>query len=294
MDMPSSRLPLTRRRFLGAGALFGAGITLTACDEVFPQAPQTSEALARLGGVIKGAQERQRRAGNKAMATFLGEQHTLVLQESLRQCGEDKNGNPPQECADAAHGGSSEGQLDSAYTEALQEDGPEAGHSLVAGLYAAYMTTQERAPRKPRITPQVADGFRGEGQDGQLSDLLKMSYAAIYSSGPALAQADEGARPPIETTANRLRTLRDATIEVLDELGANVPTPEAAYTSDEPGDSLFYPTLRPITVQLRRLAGMGGTAEARIFAATWCGLVSRGEAALERNPLQVTLRGEPS
>ena len=94
MNMTSSRPLLTRRRFLGASTLLGAGLAISACE--FGEEPQANEQLIDLATALRSAQKNFQAKRAKKWSGFLGMQYDLVTEEALRQCGTDSEGNAPQ------------------------------------------------------------------------------------------------------------------------------------------------------------------------------------------------------
>ena len=315
MNTTSSSFPLpllSRRRFLSAGALVGAGLTLASCDKglAFGGQPAPTEQLVELAAAVKNQQQKMASAKLEKWHAFLGQQHDLLAKEVRRQCGSDKDGNPPQQCgdeADEATSGSEKIFLDKLYPAALSNDGKElsadqreqlgAQNSLIAGLWGAYSAAKESDYSLPEFS-------RGVGSAEDFQALLPLTYGAIYASGVALAKvpaADGQTRSQIQDVANQLRVLRDQSIDVLRSHGADVPSPESGYSqgdADEKTDAAayLYPTLTPISVQLRRITEHANDDRAVQFAAGWVRANSHAEATLERlqgkDPLDMPLRGQ--
>ena len=299
-----SRQPLSRRRFLGTSALLGAGLTLSACETglaSFSKEPEPNEQLVRLAAAIKNSQR------DPKWSKFLGKQYDLVQQEALRQCGVDKDGNTPQQCKEkflnADNAQADQGiSLKEAYERAL--DGDQKG--LVAGLYAAYVAANQKMSQTnahpPRVSKEIADGFSDAA--AEFGTVLTLTYGAIFATGVALAKdATPDGSASIQKIANELRTLRDHCIDVLEELGAEVPAPEPGYTQGKADNmtaaaEYLYPTVLPISVQLRRISARATNPQAVEFATGWLKATACDEAALERlqgkDPRKITLRGEPA
>ena len=309
MNMTSSRPLLTRRRFLGVGTLFGAGLAISACD--FGEEPQANEQLIDLATALRSAQKNFETKRAKKLSEFLGKQYDLVTEETLRQCGTDSEGNAPQGCQDkiseTKNAPRKAVSLDKAYARALTSElGAQA--SLIAGLFAAYKAAgdNERPDHPAEVNAEVVEGFSNRDVDvaAELRTLLTLTYGAIYASGVALAKSSEDkTRSRIQSLADQLRVLRDLTTEVLEELGTEIPAPEPGYTqceADGKPDAVeyFHPTVLPISTQLRRITELAANEMAVAYAADWLKTTACGEAALERlqgkDPKDVPLRGEPA
>lgn len=309
MNMTSSRPLLTRRRFLGAGTLFGAGLAISACE--FGEEPQANEQLIDLATALRSAQKNFEANRAKKWSEFLGKQYDLVTEETMRQCGTDSEGNAPEGCAEKVSETKNAPRkavsLDKSYTRALTgELGAQA--SLIAGLFAAYTAAgdNERPDHPAEVKAEIIEGFSNPDVDvaAEFRTLLTLTYGAIYASGVALAKSPEDkARSRIQSLADQLRVLRDLTTEVLEELGSQVPAPEPGYTqgkADEKSDAVEYfrPAVQPITTQLRRITELATNEQAVVYAADWVAANAWGEAALERlqgkDPKDVPLRGEPA
>lgn len=309
MNMTSSRPLLTRRRFLGASTLLGAGLTISACD--FGEEPQANEQLLELATALRSAQKNSEAKQAKKWSGFLGKQYDLVTEETRRLCGTDSKGNTPQGCvekiSETKNAPRKAVSLDKVYDRALNSE-LGAPASLIAGLSAAYQaaSNKERLKHPIEVSAEVVEGFSNPDVDvaAEFRTLLTLTYGAIYASGVALAKSPEDkTRSRIQSLADQLRVLRDLTTDVLEKLDSEVPTPEPGYTQGEADGKqsaaeYFHPTLLPITTQLRRITGLASNAQAVAYAAKWVGANAWGEAALEwlqgKDPKDVPLRGEPA
>ena len=309
MNMTSSRPSLTRRRFLGASTLLGAGLAISACE--FGEEPQANEQLIDLATALRSAQKNFQAKRAKKWSGFLGMQYDLVTEETLRQCGTDSEGNAPQGCqekiSETKNAPRKAVSLEKAYDRALTSElGAQA--SLIAGLFAAYKAAgdNERPTTPTEVSTEVVEGFSNPDVDvaAEFRSLLTLTYGAIYASGVALAKSPEDkTRSQIQSLADQLRVLRDLTDDVLEELGAEIPAPEPGYTqgeADGKSDAVeyFHPTVLPISTQLRRITELAVNEKAVAYAADWLKTTACGEAALERlqgkDPKDVPLRGEPA
>ncbi|KAB3523357.1 DUF4439 domain-containing protein [Corynebacterium sp. zg254] len=291
-------VPYSRRQLFALAGLLGTtAVATSACttDVFTPKVNLNSRVLDAYGAAV------QRSAEGDAWAPMFAEQADIVKQEFLRQCGTDRDGNPPQECVDALETPSATLPVEQALLVALQDGDP--GGTLT-GLYAAAATAQaapELAEAKALNLDEVAAGHKQHGES--LAHLMDLIYAAVYATGVAMA-ADGGAHQNLlGSLATRLRSLRGQVHTILESLGAEVPEPQAGYVSPDgtPHNAAeaaryLYTAIRPVTHQMRSLASMGNNPTAREFDARWAGLIARGEAGLEpifgEDPHATAIRGE--
>lgn len=311
-----SRRWLLSRLPLGAAIIGTSALGLSACSqdsvtELFSTNPSPNELLQTLAAQLSAAGNS---SPDPAMSAFLNAQSELVTQEVLRQCGVDNQGNPPASCTKDFSLHSPPADPEVAYMDLITtaaQDMPadvaryvEEQFPLVVGLYAAFATTQAQ-PNPGAVAllekQAIAEGLKTAAE--QLAKLVEFAHAAIYAAGLAMAHA--GSQVGIySSVAARLRELRDAAMDALQNLSQGVPEAAAGYSLPpelaQPTDSassaaMFHAVLIPITRQLRLIAVQADTVAAREWVARWCGLIARGEAAMERiqgtNPLDITVRG---
>lgn len=346
---PVPRTVIGRRAFLHttAGAVtIGSAALLSSCstsvEEIISGKPTPDPALVELRKELLALSQRHAAAGESSLTSFYESQAEAISAEQKRLCGVDREGNPREDCgpdpSDAAagtgavsgsNGGNDTDAAESAYLNILSQSTESVTSSvarqlaaeqiLVAGLYAAFSTTQASAtwdaieaidrtsltPALKEMTTSDASVPRGATPTGeQMRTLLSLCYESLYASGLALAADDGTFRPVITVTADRIRALRNDLINAF-KGNEDVPAPNAGYRL--PGDGqrpaspraaaeLFHSTLIPMTQQLRSLTGAAGGSYAGEFFGRWTGITARSEAALERglgiNPLAQIARGE--
>ncbi|HIW95610.1 MAG TPA: ferritin-like domain-containing protein [Candidatus Corynebacterium gallistercoris] len=313
-----SRRWLLTRSALGAAVLGSGALTLTACAEggltqVFSTSPSPNEMLQTLAAELSAASSSATEPG---MGAFFTTQANHVTQEVLRQCGVDDEGQSPQACTEPAALSGAPRDPEAAYMAVITTDPADMPANdarfvtdqfpLLVGWYAAFATTESQPNLGAVATLEqqpYAEGFAERTAPEQLATLVDLTHQAIYTSGLAMAHAG-GQLGIYAAVAARLRELRDAATAALHTLGHPVPEAAAGYsvpeTRPQPSDSsrsaeLFHEVLVPVTHQLRHLAVSAESPVAREWVARWCGLIARGEAAMEsiqgKDPLDVTVRG---
>ncbi|WP_295643255.1 DUF4439 domain-containing protein [uncultured Corynebacterium sp.] len=318
-------LRVGRRGFLLAGLATAGALGLNACStdggsltEVFAAAPQPDEQLVDFYWALKDAAEAASKNKNSeftAPAKAYEEQAAVLAKEISRQCGHDDEGNAPEKCTatttepprPAAEPLNSDSELRDKALGVISSVADETVAGLVTGMYAALAVAANAAEldKAQRLDEKaVAAGFGGADSEGLkgLVSAVDMAYGAIYVSGLALAADGGPNRETLRAVADRLRDFREATRGVIEESGATMPVPQASYTSPSGAPknsssalSTQLEVTQPITKQLRFVVTKTAQPEAREFAARWCGLVARLEAAIERaqgeDPLTRATRG---
>lgn len=304
----------------------------TSLTGVFAASPQPDEKLVNFYWALKDAAEAasgKKAAGLNATAKVYEDQAALLAKEISRQCGRDDEGKAPEKCtattapsarpsaANDSNTAPNDEELrmnaltlitapaSSDKEDALQSNRTVAG--IATGIYAALAVASNSAALEEaqRIDEKaVADGFGGAQGEAlkALADAIDMTYGAIYVSGLALAADGGNNRETLRAVADRLRDFRESALAVLEAATADQPIPQASYQppGGAPKDSASaletqLKCTQPITKQLRFLVTQTNRSESREFAARWCGLIARLEAALERaqgnNPLDHATRG---
>ena len=300
---------VSRRRFFAlSGAVGVAAMSLSACttdavENALSSSVDPNELVAQALSALRG-----RATSGDAWSNFYDAQFTVLKQEFLRQCGTNKAGDMPQSCQDRLNEIPDNGTQDTSPQDALLA-AAKAGDAggVLTGLYAA-ACIEAAAPDTESVDAlDLGAVSGGHNKDSDtFTNLLEFTYAAVYASGVALA-ADGGTNATVlRALATRLRALRDDCGELLDHLGVDVPRAAAGYTAleqlglSEPTDTVsgaqyLHSAMAPLTQQLRMLASVATSPEAREFDARWCGLCARGEAVLEEmfgsNPQDTVIRG---
>ena len=321
---------LDRRSVLLAGLVTAGTATVSACTsdgssvtELFSSAPQPDEQLVNFYWALKDAAEAasvQKKNFSAPAKTYL-QQAEVLSKEISRQCGRDNQGNAPQECTSATNTPPA-GTVKATSDEQLRQRalrlitstaGSENGREqesnrtvagLATGIYSALASAGDSAELEKAQRLDAATVAQGFGTaTGALRNAIDMTYGAIYVSGVALAADGGQNRETLRAVADRLRDFREAALGVVEKAGEEKPVPHASYRLPD-GDfrdsaaavkGQLHAT-QPLTRQLRFLVTQTDQAEAREFAARWCGLMGRLESALERaqgrNPLAQAARGE--
>ncbi|WP_420099860.1 hypothetical protein [Corynebacterium sp.] len=305
------RRPSGRRLLAVGAALCVTAGTLTACSTEPPRPDESLESLVHQLDALDGTPAADGTA-------IFADQARAVSAEIVRQCGTDRDGNPPQDCGAPAPGELTEApSVDEVRTQmrdlidgadtggdaAPDEDGQRDRAVLLTGLHAALATLDDRSAGGSAIDQDLIDaGYGGDpavsAQTAEaLAPVTDLVDQAVFLSGVVLPVAGaDGAT--VTTVGDRMRTVRDAVAPasgVAAEAGYRMPEGVSAPTDAASAATVLLEAVHAVTVSLRRAVD-DVSADDRTLTAVLCAVAARSEAALEDavgdDPLDVSIRGE--
>lgn len=305
--MPRRR-PVVRRVLAASAALTVATVSLTACSTEPPRPDENLESLVQQLDALDGTPV----AGGTGI---FADQSEAISGEIVRQCGTDRDGQPPENCgartlealADtpAVEGVRSRMlQLidgdDAASDTAPDDDGERDRAVLLTGLHAALATVDDSSAGGPAIDQEMIDaGFDTDSQDtaAGLAATTELVNQAVYLSGVVLPVAGTN-RDTVTTVSTRMRTIRDTVTPasgVAADAGYSTPDGFTPPTDAATAASVLLESVHAVTVSLRRAVDEVSDND-RALVAMLCAVSARSEAALEdalgEDPLAVSVRGE--
>lgn len=316
---PAGSRGATGRRTVLAVALSVATVgALSACVVDEPEPDADLQALVQQLESMDGSTV----AGGTAMFT---EQADALAEEIVRQCGTDREGNPPENCGVSDHGENGEESDGSVTVTEVRTsmldliDDWDGGDRelerdravLLTGLYAALATIEDSDAGGPAIGQDLLDeGFPSASvQDGDSDDAVADSTAealapvtglvnqAVYLSGMVLPVSGDN-RGTVTMVGDRMRLVRDmatAASGVPAEVGYSTPEGFTEPTDAASAAEALLAAVHAVTVGLRTAVNEVDEAD-RSTVAMLAAVSARSEAALEdavgTDPLATSIRGE--
>ncbi len=305
------RRPAARRVLAVGAALSVAAASVTACSTEPPRPDENLESLVQQLDALDGTPV----AGGTAI---FADQSEAISGEIVRQCGTDRDGQPPENCgaqtlealADAPAVEDVRSRMlrlidgeDADSDTAPDDDGERDRAVLLTGLHAALATVDDSSAGGPAIDQDMIDaGFDGgtdvsEDTASALAPATELVNQAVYLSGVVLPVAGAN-RDTVTTVSTRMRTIRDTVTPasgVAAEAGYSTPDDFTAPTDASSAASVLLDAVHAVTVSLRDAVDEVSDDD-RALAAMLCAVSARSEAALEdalgEDPLAVSIRGE--
>jgi hypothetical protein len=304
-----ARRPLRRRAVAVAAAFAVASGALTACSTEPPRPDESLESLVQQLDALDGSPA----AGG---TDIFSDQATAVSEEIVRQCGTDRDGQPPEGCGvRTLESLADTPAVDDVRSLMLQLiAGEDAGTGtapdgdaerdravLLTGLHAALATLDEQASGGPAVDDEMIEsGFGDEVAESTataLAPVTELVDQAVYLSGVVLPVSGSN-RSLVTTVGSRMRTIRDTVTPasgVAPEAGYGTPDGFTAPTDAASAASTLLEAVHAVTVSLRRAVGEVDEDD-RALVAMLCAVSARSEAALEDSlgddPSSVSVRGQ--
>ncbi len=317
---PSRRLPGRRVVAVGAALAVAAG-ALTACSSEPPRPDESLESLVQQLDALDGTPV----AGGTGI---FSDQAEALNEEIVRQCGTDRDGQPPEDCAVRPLEALAEApavddvrammlQLiagDDADSDSAPDGDAERDRAvLLTGLHAALATLDDRAAGGPAIDDEMIEAGYSAGSDGDdgkdgdsgvsgetadaLAPVTELVNQAVYLSGVVMPVAGAN-RGTVTTVSTRMRTIRDTVTPasgVAAEAGYSTPDGFTRPTDASSAAATLLDAVHAVTVSLRRAVDEVSEGD-RALTAMLCAVSARSEAALEdalgEDPSEVSVRGE--